>query len=69
MVYGGYMRAYLNAADIARMRRVHKSTVIRWIKRGLFENVERPTGTLAWRVPLQSYQKFIASTLSNPSHL
>jgi predicted site-specific integrase-resolvase len=56
------MKAYLNAADIAKMQRVHKSTVTRWIKRGLLERVERPQGTLAWRVPLESYQKFIAFT-------
>jgi excisionase family DNA binding protein len=47
---------YLTAADIARRAQVEKSTVLRWIKNGKFENV-RKVGN-KYQVPLSEFMKW-----------
>lgn len=54
-----YMKQYLNAAEVARIQKVHKSTVIKWIKKGYFEGVKRPGGKGQYRIPLASYEEFV----------
>lgn len=55
------MKQYLNAAEVARTLGVDKSTVVKWLKKGLFKNVARPGGTGQYRIPLPSYEEFVRS--------
>lgn len=53
------MKQFLNAAEIARIHRVDRSTVAKWIKRGKFKNVSRLGGTGHYQVPLASYEEWL----------
>jgi len=57
ILYYGYMKAYLNAAEVAKLLSVDRATVTRWIKRGVIKDAVRPEGTQNWRIPLSSYQE------------
>lgn len=53
------MRAYLNASEIAKLLKVNRATVSRWIKKGLLKGAVRLENTHQWRVPLEAYENFI----------
>jgi len=57
ILYYGCMKAYLNAAEVAKLLSVDRATVTRWIKRGVIKDAIRPGGTQNWRIPLSSYQE------------
>ncbi|MCB0098213.1 MAG: helix-turn-helix domain-containing protein, partial [Caldilineaceae bacterium] len=46
---------------VARTLGVDKSTVVKWVQKGLFKNVSRPGGTGQYRIPLSSYEEFVRS--------
>jgi len=52
------MKAFLNAAEIARIEGVDKSTVTIWIKKGYFKNVQRVGDRGQYRIPLASFEEF-----------
>lgn len=52
------MKQSLNASQIARVEKVHKSTVSHWIKDGRFEKVFWDENTGQYLIPLSSYEKF-----------
>jgi excisionase family DNA binding protein len=54
-----FMKAYLNASEIAKLLRVDRATVSRWVKRGVIQGAIRPTNTRQWRIPLETYHKLI----------
>ena len=56
VIYKRYMKAFLNASEVAKLLSVHRATVARWIKKGLIQGVSKPEGTQNWRIPLGSYQ-------------
>jgi hypothetical protein len=51
------MKQFLNAAEIARVHGVDRSTVAKGIKRGKFRHVTRLGGTGHYQVPLSSYEQ------------
>lgn len=53
------MKQFLNAAEIARLQNVDKSTISKWIKKGMFKDVSRPGGKGQYRIPLSSYEDFV----------
>ena len=53
------MRAYLNASEIAKLLKVNRATVSRWIKKGFLKGGVRLENTHQWRVPLEAYENFI----------
>lgn len=52
------MKQFLNAAEIARIEGVDKSTVTHWIKKGYFKHVVRVGKRGQYRIPLSSYEEF-----------
>ena len=54
------MKLFLNAAEIARLQAVDKSTVVRWIKKGYFHHILRPGGKGHYHIPLASYEEFVS---------
>lgn len=52
------MKRSLNAAQIARVEKVHKTTVSKWIKKGLLEKAFWDEDTGQYLIPLASYEKF-----------
>jgi len=55
------MKAYLNASEVAKLLRVDRATVSRWVKRGVIKGVIRPDNTRQWRIPLEAYDKLVKS--------
>ncbi len=53
------MKSYLNAQDVAKILKIHRSTIIRWIKQGRLPGATRIPGTRDWRIPLPSFQEFL----------
>jgi excisionase family DNA binding protein len=54
-----FMKAYLNASEIAKLLRVDRATVSRWVKKGVIPGAIRPTNTGQWRIPLEAYDKIV----------
>ncbi len=53
------MKAYLNASELARLLRVDRTTVSRWVKRGLIQGAIRPDTSQQWRIPVGAYQRLL----------
>jgi len=53
------MRQHLNAAEVARLMGVDKSTVVKWVNKGLFGDVARPADSGQYRIPLTAYEAFL----------
>jgi predicted site-specific integrase-resolvase len=53
------MKAYLNASEIAKLLKVDRATVSRWLKKGLLHGAVRLESTHQWRVPLAAYENFV----------
>ena len=53
------MKQFLTAAEVARLLGVDRATVTRWIQKGIIKDVQRPTGSQNWRIPLSSYAELI----------
>ena len=56
-----FMKAYLNASEVAKLLRVDRATVSRWLKRGVIKGAIRPDNTRQWRIPLDAYDKLVKS--------
>jgi len=54
-----FMKAYLNASEVAKLLRVDRATVSRWAKRGVIKGAIRPVNTGQWRIPLDAYDKLV----------
>ncbi len=54
-----FMKVYLNASEIAKLLRVDRATVSRWVKKGVIQGAIRPSNTSQWRIPLEAYDKLV----------
>lgn len=54
-----FMKAYLNASEVAKLLRVDRATVSRWVKKGVIQGAIRPNDTGQWRIPLETYNKLV----------
>ncbi len=55
------MKAYLNASEVARTLGVDRTTVSRWVKRGVIKGAIRAANNQQWRTPLEAYNKLLKS--------
>jgi len=53
------MKTLLNASEVAKLLKVDRATVARWIKRGLIKGVTRRKISHYWRIPLSSYVELV----------
>ncbi len=56
------MKKFLNAAEIARIHGVDRSTAAKWVKRGKFKNVTRLGGNGPYQVPWSSYEEWLEAS-------
>jgi len=56
-----FMKAYLNASEVAKLLSIDRATVSRWAKRGVIKGAIRPDNTRQWRIPLDAYDKLTKS--------
>ena len=54
------MKDYLTAKELAKIERVHRATVTRWISRELFPNARLVAKE--WRIPIAEYEQWREST-------
>ncbi len=53
------MKAFLNAAEVAKLLNVDRATITRWIRKGVIKGAQRPSGAQNWRIPLAAYEDLI----------
>ena len=53
------MKAYLNAAELAKVLGTDRATVTRWIDKGQISTATRPPGTRQWRIPMETVQALL----------
>lgn len=53
------MKVFLNASEVAKLLKVDRATVSRWLNKGLFKGAVRIEANHQWRIPLESYERFI----------
>lgn len=51
------MNTFLNASEVAKILKVDRSSVTRWIKKGLIDGAVSPSDGHQWRIPLASVEK------------
>jgi excisionase family DNA binding protein len=54
------MKAYLNASEMAKLLHVDRTTVSRWLNKGLIARAVRVKGSKQWRIPISAYEELIA---------
>jgi DNA-binding transcriptional regulator LsrR (DeoR family) len=54
--YSTYMKAYLNASEIAKILKVDRTTVTRGAQKGKFKGAVRIEKSHQWRIPLTSVE-------------
>jgi len=57
--YSNVVKAFLNASEVAKLLKVNRATVSRWIKRGVIKDVIRPEGSQNYRIPLSAYEELV----------
>ena len=61
-LFSGYsrsMKGYLNASEVAKLLKVDRATVSRWLQKGLLKGAVRLENTHQWRIPLAAYEEFV----------
>ncbi len=53
------MKAFLNAAEVAKLLKVNRATVTRWAQKGLLKGAIRIQGGHQWRIPLSTYEDVV----------
>ncbi|MBO0782968.1 MAG: helix-turn-helix domain-containing protein [Ktedonobacteraceae bacterium] len=53
------MKQYLNASEVAKLLRVDRATVSRWLKKGHIPKAIRIEGKQQWRIPISSYEELV----------
>lgn len=53
------MKAFLNAAEVAKLLKVDRATVTRWAQKGLLKGAFRVEGKYQWRIPLSAYEDLV----------
>lgn len=53
------MKAYLNAAEIAKLLNVNRATVTRWAQKGQLKGAIRVKDKQQWRIPLATYAALV----------
>ena len=59
IIYGGEVKAFLNASEAARILQVDRATIIRWIRKGVIQGARRPEQTKQWRIPFSSCEALL----------
>ncbi len=52
------MKAFLTVTEVAKLLKVNRSTVLRWMHKGLIPASRLP-GTRTWRISLTDYESFV----------
>ncbi|TMC89540.1 MAG: helix-turn-helix domain-containing protein [Chloroflexi bacterium] len=59
IIYGGEVKAFLNASEAARIFQVDRATITRWIRKGVIKGARRPKHTRQWRIPFSSCEALL----------
>jgi excisionase family DNA binding protein len=57
--YSCNMKQYLNASEIAKLLKVDRATVSRWVQKGKFKGAVRIGKSHQWRIPLSSFENLV----------
>jgi excisionase family DNA binding protein len=53
------MKAYLNASEMAKLLHVDRTTVSRWLRKGLIPKAVRVQNNQQWRIPISAYEELV----------
>ena len=59
VVLPNFMKAYLNASEMAKLLHVDRTTVSRWLNKGLIPKAVRVHGKQQWRIPISAYEELV----------
>ena len=62
------MKAFLSASDVARLLKVDRATITRWIKDGSVEAQQKRTGRQEWQIPMNTALTLQKQKATNESH-
>ena len=63
-----FMKAHLNASEVAKLLNVDRATVSRWLQKGLIPGAVRIQGRQQWRIPLSAYKELVKRQEHYESH-
>lgn len=53
------MKAFLNAAEVAKLLKVDRATVTRWARKGILKGAIRVENNYQWRIPFSAYEEIV----------
>jgi predicted site-specific integrase-resolvase len=53
------MKTYLNASEMAKLLHVDRTTVSRWLRKGLVPKATRIENNQQWRIPISAYEELV----------
>jgi predicted site-specific integrase-resolvase len=53
------MKRYFNASDVARLLKVNRATIMRWIKKGIIKGEQKSTGRKEWYITITEFEEFV----------
>ncbi len=56
------MQAFLNASEVAKLLKVDRATVSRWLQKGMVKGAIKPGTGHQWRIPLAAFEHFVNSS-------
>lgn len=62
------MKVFLSASGVARLLKVDRATITRWIKDGEIEAQQESTGRQEWQIPIDAALQLQKQRTTNESH-
>jgi len=59
------MKTFLNASEVAKILRVDRATVSRWLKNGKIKGAIRPDNAHQWRIPMSAVEDLMKGSSTN----
>lgn len=59
------MKTFLNASEVAKILRVDRATVSRWLKNGKIKGAIRPDSAHQWRIPMSAVEDLMKGSSTN----
>jgi predicted site-specific integrase-resolvase len=59
------MKSFLSAAEVGRILKRDRATILRWLRKGIIKNAYKPEGKRDWRIPLSEYEELVRKNENN----
>lgn len=59
------MKSFLSAAEVGRVLKKDRATILRWVRKGIIKNAYKPAGKRDWRIPIGEYEELVRKHENN----